>query len=198
MIPDPDAMIFLAKKLETAAHRQGWDQEATLGIVFDIDGGYRTTPFPAQPAELDPNPAMGLLMLAEGLYRNTGYARRQIREHNAESGGRDLAGLWFISEGWMRPPELADDERAAADIPGTKEVRFLTLLDCAGVTYNVQRVRGEKPTMEVIKPGCSELETHGNVFDGLRRMLLALGSNMPDGSIDMEAVATVGTEGDME
>jgi hypothetical protein len=29
-------------------------------------------------------------------------------------------------------------------------------------------------------------------------MLLALGSNMPDGSIDMEAVATVGTEGDME
>jgi hypothetical protein len=195
MIPDQEAMITAAKKLEQVAHRRGWDAEPCLGLVHYVGEGYRTLPFPVQPHDLTPDVSSGLLHIADTIFQGSPEARQALTGQDVELMGA-LAAVWFVSEGWMtdKPRELREDQRIA-DIVGSKEVRFLVMIDCGGRLYFIDRIRGEKPTVDVVGPGQATTRADGNVVDALRRLLLAFGMAMPSDAVDLEAVSALSADG---
>jgi hypothetical protein len=176
-------MIKIAQTLEGAADDQGWDIPPVLGTIIGIDNGYLTKIFPMQPVEIDPEDVVGgLLHIADGMMRQTDRHRRLATEAGVLKSGDITAGVWFVNEAWGK--DLDSGERM--------EMRICTLIDCGGRHYQVMRVRGSDPETDVAEPGDKDLVIDGNIPDALRRMLLALGSSMSEGEIDMVKVGMVG------
>lgn len=197
VIPDEEVMLEVAKGVEAASGDE-WDEPSLLATVFrrrvdDVMGMF-VYPFAIQPYEIDDDPAQGLLYLAGRLLTDDNVPPLLPGDDMAKG----FAGVLFKGEGWMRA-EVDDEARGAlgdrrfADIPGSKEVRFVHLVDCGGRYYTVNRPRGEKPETLVIKPG-RELEVLGNVPIGLRDLLLAFGRQLPFGTMDLDALRGIGAE----
>lgn len=186
MIPECEHMIKAAFRLEDVAAGHGWDHEAVLGFVVDTDDGIMTVPFPVQPGDIDPGsrPEVVLLSIANTLLKNTDKARERLAAHPMRDSASHVAGVWFIYEAFL------------ADADKMVEVRVCDLLDCGGRLYTVARERGRKPDVIVYEPGSPQVPADP-VVSALRRILVAAAVNMPDGSIDMEALAKVGT-GDLD
>lgn len=199
MIPAAEMMLKLAVTIEATAAKRGWDEAPMLAVIFRqvVPGPrghlFEVVPFPKQPQDISPDPAQGLLWLA-------GVMLTENPPPIIPAGRRDdLAGVAFLGEGWMRDDvdtlDGAGRARRFADIPGSKETRFVHLVDCAGRYHFVNRVRGQQPTSLTVNPGDARFGIRGNITIGLRDLLLALAKEMPFGSVDLDAVRTIGTEG---
>lgn len=194
MIPDLQAMTELALTAEQELARDGWDDTPPmLGIILGRrEGGvdtYGVMPFPMQPADIADDVVGGL--------RALGGAMLQMKPGNLPraKGLKDLAGVFFSSEGWfnntLTPDEIAG--RSLADIPSSKEVRTIYILDTAGRFVFVQRIRGENPTVQVADPADKDAwDVGGRLVDGMRKVLIALAREMPFGTADLDAIRQVG------
>lgn len=194
MIPDPQAMISLANKIEQAAHHTGWDEPPALGYVMRFDGGYRLIEAPVQPQQLASNTTAGLVELSKRLFRSTDKQRQALKDNPPlGSVAPDVAGVVFAFGAWYTDVPIAmRGGKRIADTAEAKEIRVVILLDCGGRLYRVDRVRGGKAVATMYGPHHKGAErTSGPVIESLRRILLAVGANMPDGTIDMEAVGAV-------
>lgn len=178
VIPDPEPMIRMVTMLEQSADERGWDQAPILGTVADLGDEYRSHVFPMQPFHVDPGDPVGALMsIGEGMMRFSD----QHRKLTVAMGVSDLpdltAGVWFLFEAW-------------GGVLGEIEYRACVLLDCAGRIHEAVRARGEDPEIRSHEPG--EVVGWGDLLAGLRRMLLAIGTGMSTGMIDMEKVGAAG------
>lgn len=188
MLPEREDMIIFALHLEEIGEANGWDQPPVLGITYGLDDGLASMPLPAQPVDFAVNgDVVGALMfIGEKMLKE----RRRLPSEFADK----VAGVWFISEGWMhRDPGKWTGGRIS-ELPGDQrsEVRTCAMLDCAGRVYFVNRIKGEKPEVEVADPDSATFTTSGNVVDALRRILLAIGKGMSPGMIDVEKVGQAG------
>lgn len=189
-------MRTLAEATERNLARHGWDNmEMTpmLGIVAGVTHGeevaYMTLPFPFQPKVVDPDePVAGLVRIGADLLSG------QLPMASPPPGlAADVAGLVFVAEGWMNTVEPGDrDGRALADIPGSKEIRMVHILDCAGRLHVCRRERGNEPTVATVEFGDGEAEAAGAVVDGMRKVLIWLARAMPLGSVELDKVRMVG------
>lgn len=201
MIPDRDAMIDFVKHLEKVGDEQGWDAPPVLGTVYANQIGYASSVLPKQPVDIarDGDVVGALLFMANRMLKTTGTGRALLRELGTQHAIDAMAALWFLSEGWMttKPGELRKGARIV-DLPRSQrlEVRSCFLVDCGGRVYYTHRVRGSEPEVMVSDPDDPQsFALSGNVADGLRRMLLAIGASMSTGMIDMEALGQVGADG---
>lgn len=199
MIPPRHAMEALVLSLEEELAKDGWDNEPLLGIVVrvtpppspDLDM-YAVLPFPVQPADLSDQPAQSLLYIGGKMNQPDAPPALTPRQR------RNLAGVLFAGEGWQAPPskddtyaELARKGVRFADVVGSKEVRFVHVIDCSGRYTSVNRARGEEPKTWVVEPGEQKERVAGNVVIGLRDLLLGLGRHMRPDAMDREAIAAL-------
>src|SRR4051794_23674928 len=149
-------MIQFARLLEEDIHKLGWDHSPVLGVVIQLAPGldsrsvgmtrgygrFAMTLFPVQPADL-PGPP-GEVLSRIGSACQAGRLKPTLPE---EIGS--LCGVALVVEAWSNntPPDERDG-RSLADIPGSKEVRNVTVIDCGGRVYFLERVRGKQPTIE--------------------------------------------------
>jgi len=192
VIPQREDMITFALHLEKIGDERGWDATPALGIALADGDELASTPLPIQPAEIaEGGDVVGALLRIANALMKTGLAARRTR-HNQKSADA-LAGVWFVSEGWMtlKPEEQREGQRIS-QMADRVEIRQCTLVDCGGRLYTVLRIRGEEPDVAVVDPDQSELRAQGRVPDALRRMLIAFGAGMSDEAIDMEKLGTVG------
>lgn len=191
-------MQMVAEALEQSAAKDGWDQTAFLGVVFrhrvPVGEMFEVAPFVIQPSAISDQPAQALLFLTGKMLTED---PPPLIPPNRQ---KDFAGVAFLAEGWQRivshdempPPDL--EGRSFADIPGSKETRFVHVIDCAGRYYCVNRVRGQAPTSEVATPGGKDIRPMGNIAIGLRDMMVAIGRQLPFGSMDLDAVRSIAAE----
>ena len=198
MIPDREEMIAFAEHLEKVGDDQGWDAPPVLGTIVANELGYASGVLPKQPVDLARNGDVvgALLFMANRMLRSTGTGRAFLREIGGQQAVDKIAGLWFVSEGWMttKPGNLREGARIV-DLPRSQrqETRSCFLIDCAGRVFYTHRVRGSEPETYVCEPDDREkFAMQGNVPNALRRMLLAIGASMSTGMIDMEALGKVG------
>lgn len=199
MIPNRKQMIKVLKGLEEVVHEQGWDQASVLSLLYEYkDDDMAATaavPFPVQPSRFAPQaPGEGLMYLG-GIAR-TGNMPQVLSEQMQ----RSFTGAVFVTEGWQSEiPSDERDSRRLADIPGSKEIRIVFAIDAGGRAYTIHRIRGKKPTIEVIEKGTTEdggtAEMTGHVIIGLRDLMYALCQQLPLGSADLDAIAEIGAKG---
>jgi hypothetical protein len=188
--PDPEVIGRLLMRIESDAHRRGWDESPDLYVLYDArdhesDSAYRNVlasrrgpavrvaPYAAQSAvpqsALDGNPAHALfrfaLNVSGGEHPAVEYVLATLRQ-------RGFLGLAFLHEGWTRTV-ASQEERAAlgdvrfADIPGSVEMRFVAGYDIAGVDYVVSRARGKSPELHSTSSGDFK-EVTGAIYESLR------------------------------
>lgn len=195
-------METLALAMEEARAKEGWDVEPLLGIVLRVtppppDGEmYAVLPFPVQPAQIYPNTGEALLYIGSQMNQPDAPKALTPRER------RNFAGVLFAAEGWQAPSERARDtaegreRRRLADIPGSKEIRFIHLLDCSGRYCTVTRIRGEEPKLITIEPDMDpgNMRMEGRVVVALREFLLGVGRNLRPDAMDRDAIAAIARE----
>lgn len=193
MIPDQEAMRELALTAERELALDGWDDTPPMfGIILghraDAVKTYGVLPFPVQPYEIAPDDVVGgLKAMGRSMVQ---FKPGKIMQRGALA---DLAGVFFSSEAWHSTiPEDQRDGRRLADIPGSQEARTVYILDTAGRFIFVQRIRGEKPTVEVTAAG--KFDVTGRLVDGMRMVLLAMAREMPLGTADLDAIRQVGVK----
>jgi hypothetical protein len=194
VIPECEDMIAFTQALEDVGHKGGWDCAPALGTASDAVDGYLSQPFSVQPIDIAVNGDVvtALTRVANAMLKSTNRAREAMGRLRAQDAADSIAGMWFVSEAWeSRLPQWLRLEGRIADLPADQriEVRMAVLVDCGGRVYVVKRYRGEEPSTEVIEPGDPDVRVDGRVVTALRRMLVAVGTSMSDGMIDMEKVA---------
>jgi hypothetical protein len=184
----------LMMQIEADAHRRGWDGPPALLAVYDASRGRprqvvsgpstRLRTYLAMPCvpidALCPAPVHALYRLALNL-RHAG-DHPMLQTFIGMIGQPGFVGMAFQAEGWMR--ECSPEEREAigdrrlADIPGTREQRFVIAALTDGTTRMVQRVRGGKPRA-IAEPDAAEWG--GAVTESLRTIVAAIdGQQLPD------------------
>ncbi len=188
-------MMHMAARIEADINRKGWDQEPMFTLLFrsEINESrmiISAAPYPVQPTDVDPNPAVGLSKIIHWL------------DHEGSEFpvvppdiGTDFYGFAFSAEAWHS--ELSPEERQGrrlADIPGSKEARVVQIITPEGNFIFVERLRGEQPIMTVLGPGGIEPELiDGNLPVAMRDMMLMVGRKIPFAGVDMAAVARIGS-----
>jgi len=182
VIPDDiDDLRNIALDLEKQAHEHGWDQPPVAGVFFDIGLGYRTEPLPAFLPHFHPHPLTALRLITAALHEARDSRAGLAEEFDTETRSM-LAGVWLIHETWMNTtPREERDGRRLADIPGSKEMRGVMLVDCGGHVVYARRVRGEEPDAELEVRG-------GGIVESLAGLLLEHCWGMPDGTYDKAAL----------
>lgn len=175
-----DVMNKLLLGAESTVHRNGWDQPAFLAVLEESRPGMislQTLPIPI------PNPhGAGLIHIGRLFAHDPELPTMLLRDYPT------VQGLAFICEGWMANPKSTRTERNTfmrryADMPGSIEVRMITVVDLHGRVFNIHRMRGEKPVITH-----EEGEVFGRVAEGLRLMLLATARHAPDGEDHVTAL----------
>lgn len=196
MIPEERMMAGALKSLEAAVHQQGWDEAPVLMSMhsYDGDGVTAAIPFPVQPIEFGPDGGKALKWIGEIM------RTQDVPEFFTETMKHSFTGIAFVSEAWMNMVEPDErDGRMLADIPGSKEIRFVFAIDCAGRAYHVQRIRGERPTVEITEKGIAEdgapRKLDGRVIIGLRDLVYGIARRLPLGSADLDAIAAIAADG---
>lgn len=188
MIPDPDRIMKMLELLEEAGHSQGWDVEPALGYIFKAEDGYETGLFPVQPADVHENPVTGLLMFA----RHTAVEKL---EADPPPGGDPrsygLAALWMAMEGWGGTQKPAPGLKIA-DMIGSVEFKTIRVVDMGGRVYCADRIRGESPEFTMVPARTPSPHVRTNMVEGLKVLAMALAVEMPDGAVDVKALASVG------
>lgn len=192
MIPDPRRIEWLMNDLELRLNRRGWDNgPATLALIAHDSDRSRPglLPFPprVQPVNLgDGNFYAGLRMLADA---HASGDLDSMMKNVFEGEGDILCGVLAGYEAWMNAiPEQERDGRMLADIPGSKEIRQVFAIDCAGRTYSVTRVRGEKRQTVIFEPG-DQATFGGRVVQAMADVLIAITKVVvPPGGADIEAI----------
>jgi hypothetical protein len=152
----------LMMQVEADAHRRGWDGPPALLGIYDTSGG-RPRPvvrgqstrlrtylaMPIVPTDaLCPAPVHALYRLALNL-RHVG-DHPMLHTFVGMIGQPGFIGMAFQAEGYTR--ECSPEEREAlgdrrlADIPGSREERFVIASLVDGTTRMVKRLRGAKPS----------------------------------------------------
>jgi len=190
MIPDPELMVTLARRIEVQAGKKGWDNMGVgLGLVFARPDGAYSRPFPLQPDEIDDrDPIAGLFWIGATL-RIRNAPPVMPPEYAAH-----FAGLMFASEAWFNDDpalERDTDQRALADIPGSLECRFVHIVDCGGRYHVVTRIRGKKPETITVQPGDPDAVVVGRIPVALRAIMLGIAKRLPFGSMDLDAVTSL-------
>lgn len=198
MIPEKRIITGALKSLELAVHKQGWDEAPVLMSLHSYEGdefkAMAAIPFPIQPNELGPDGGKALQFIGEIMR-----TEQDIPEFFTETMKHSFAGIAFVTEAWMSMVEPDErDGRMLADIPGSKEIRVAFAIDCAGRAYHVQRIRGERPTVEITEKGIAEdgapRKLDGRVIIGLRDLAYGIARRLPLGSADLDAIAAIATE----
>lgn len=194
-------MIDLARTVEEVGDSNGWDQPAILGITYQSGPReFAVAMFPVQPAQIageDGDVIGALMQIGNRMMRNTHEARRALAENDAVGMGDALAGLWLVQEVWMVERVVIGglgnlDIGSVAEMPDRQEARQCMLVDCGGRLYVRQRIRGQKPTEKTYEPDDPNTQVTGDVPAAMRRILLAVGTNMSSGTINMEMLGKVG------
>lgn len=197
VLPDVDRDLInrLLLRIESDAHRAGWDGPPALFALYDArdastDQAYRLTmsgcgpvirchPYAAQPMA----PRGGL----DG-YASHAVFRMALNMKAAPDDPRVAAligmmrrpgflGVALLCETWAR--QESEEGRGAlgavrfADIPGSVECRLVSAADVAGRDYMARRVRGRKP-----QAGEDFGSIEGSVFESLRVIVAAI-ANLP-------------------
>jgi hypothetical protein len=200
MIPDREPMENVLIATEEMMSGQGWDEPPLLALVLRMPPppgmaeAFGVVPYVVQPGDLAEAPVQALLYLGAKL------RQEDAPESLPASWRRRLAGVTFAGEGWAADPETYQpDGPRFADIPGSREVRFVHLLDCAGRYFHMTRFRGSEPekpwVMEPDDPGAGEsVRMSGNVVIGLRDFLLGISKRLPPDAIKRDVIAAIARE----
>jgi hypothetical protein len=185
VIPEREPMIKIATTLEQAVDDHGWDKPPVLGDVLRVNDGFHSKPFSIQPSQVDPGDPVGALIgIADGMMKVTDQHRRLSAALGVTGAADANAGLWFICEAELR-------DRVARG--AWQKCRICVLVDCGGWIHEVIRPEGEPPEIRTYEPHHPDIDS--DIVDGLRRMLLAMGTGMSSGMIDMEKVGMAGVAG---
>lgn len=162
---DHDLMGRLVLRIESDAHRRGWDEPASIMLVYNHlltdrwpipglgrTGSTRLGPYVALNMPRFP----GIGQPSHDLYRlalNLAYAGDQfpvdvLLAHVRRSG---FLGAGMCYELWgihQTEEELAErGQRSLADTPGAYEGRDAMIVTVDGSLFHVHRVRGQKPRL---------------------------------------------------
>lgn len=193
MIPPIEAIRTVATEVEAQAHEDGWDQPAALlrleGERISSAVALTVYELPFRGEIPDGNPAIYLRTMADQFGEGHllgGLAQLMARE--------SFCGFAFLCEGWMRTSrdkEAVEREargpRKFADLPGSVEVRMVTIVDTAGHIVYCHRERGHAPKVWVSGEDDGPLGG-GRVTASLRDMVLAVALHMPFGTADLDAL----------
>lgn len=175
----PEARLML--KLEQRLHREGWDQPAALYVIVRTEDRMRLI---KQPAPLHSDPAARLKYIADVMSEPGNQLGELTAMAMAAFDG--FHGLLFSHEAWQTYLSTRErGGRAAADTPGSKELRGVLAITVRAKAYYVSRIRGERPSVEEFD------DLGGRVADALVRMLRAVAVHLPDGAVDREALAAL-------
>lgn len=199
MIPDDvNDIKAIAKKIEQAAHRNGWDQPPVLGYFARLhsSAGYVVRPMPIHLPGLHGSARIAVEIMVEAFRagHEEGIGSRAAELFPADLRNM-LAGIWLATEAWMNSiPVEERGGRSLADIPGSVEVRNVALIDCGGRSVYVDRVRGDKPKVTLNGPGIDARDGRvtGPLFEALRDLLVEMCKIMDDGQWAPAALARVG------
>lgn len=200
---DAELMGRLLLRLESDAHRQGWDGQPALFVLYgnqdaDTDRTYRSAMgrWDASPARCGPYSAIrfappgalagypqhALFRLALNL---SGSEHPNVKLLIEELRAPGFLGMAFLHEGWQRQFDDEEDEAAArrtgrryADMPGSKEIRLVAAADIVGNDYWVDRVRGEKPKLWRSGQPSKRERIEGSIAESLR-MVVAVVADLP-------------------
>lgn len=196
MIPPAMASKAIARHLEGVGHRIGWDNSPPvlvylMGLVIDGKAkALASLPFPAPDDMFAQNGGHVLANLGADMLNGS---LRPLADKIARNVGVEFAGMAFAMEAWMGSMSPEEREgRRLADIPGSQEIRSVIVLDGAGRVVFCQRIRGQKPTVRTSED--PDVEVAGMILAGLRDITLAIGSRIPFGSVDLDAISRVGAE----
>lgn len=163
-----DQLDALALRLESDAHRRGWDGDPALFVVYEhadvvtevayaniLAAPTRVGPYAARylvpPQRLGPQPQHAVFRLALNLrYATDAPEVAELLEGLRQPG---FVGMAMLCEGWLfrgTDEEMAArGNRSLADTPGSVENRIVMLALPDGGLRIVQRIRGEKPELLV-------------------------------------------------
>lgn len=174
-------VIDLMLKLERDIHRDGWDQPPRLHAIKRHHNMLSLTA--PMPVNWRGNGGVILEHIAQRMAEPDEWGDLVARSLALVDG---FDGMLFAYEGWANdilPSEVAG--RSLADIPGSKELRGVTVYDVRGRVFIASRVRGEAPTAK-------EIHTmSGGVSAALLAMVRAVATHLPDEAVDREALAAV-------
>lgn len=131
---------------DATLNQQGWENPPMLADLIKVPGGHRLSEL---PFEITKPPALYLKMLVETLEDDEQDTADLVQAMGAAT---NFVGILFAVETWGH--EGTADERwkltengtkSLADIPGSFEVRLITLVDVYGRVAVLHRRRGEEP-----------------------------------------------------
>jgi len=169
LTPDPVIKGMLLK-MEQAIHRGGWDQPPRFGYLTRSPHALKFIPMP-----LNMRGEPGAAIEAAGMDMfHGGAVGGLLAKVTALVTG--FYGWAFCFEAWATDTPSAHRERAAADTPGSKEMRGLAVVDIEGRLHELTRIRGEKPRV-TLQPFN---KYGGRAVNGLIMMLKAVVAHLPD------------------
>lgn len=190
-----DDLGELLMQVESVTHREGWDQPASLMVVFDVADAAtvaayaRLMPASAQirRGPLAARPVLRPSMMAEALAIPSHALFRMAMNMHAYGKADEVTafvdsmrlpgfhGMAFVVETWGR--ELTDSETreresglSFADLPGSFECRMAYAVHRDGTERIVRRVRGRKPEL------LDASDHGGSVIESLRVIVAQLAS----------------------
>lgn len=170
----PDHVVArLLLHAEQAIHRHGWDQPALLATLEFLP--HSRLIFRESSVSLVPNVRAAVEHLG-----NAFLEKPHLGQAVAQDIGTNFAGFGLVTEAWQqdttdpkRMRELNESRVSLADLPGSKEVRMINVIDIWARTFTVHRVRGQKPNVFYGgNPGPAQMDVGGPVVEGLSNMVL--------------------------
>lgn len=171
---DRDTLDRLLLGAEAEVAKGGWDQPSCLAVVEWT--AFETWAVASLPMQIADPPSEFLRYLADRFMASIRLTTGLLENCPG------FYGTAFISEGWQGPPmtpaalrTFAEEGKSFADVPGSLEVRQITVVTLYGEALMVQRVRGREPKVFPV-----QLQVVGDVPESLRLMTLAVAKQMPD------------------
>lgn len=186
---DRETVTKLLLKVEQGVHRDGWDQDAWIGILYWVRPGVLAL-------------ANSRIPVVENIGAWVDYLGKKFLADSdyAKALGEDIDHRFFgwaaVTEAWGidQTPEQARERYASSDPsiasrPDRVEMRNIHAVDIYARHYMIVRQRGQKPVDWVNEPGLRELA--GRVPQGLTNMVLASVRQNPvfaDRLLDLETL----------
>jgi hypothetical protein len=176
-------------KLEQTLHREGWDQPSR---IFTVHTRHNNTMGLTQiPVQIQNPVGEFIEFMGDRMTDGSEFSRDIIESTVCAIPG--FLGLLLVTEAWsnesISPTEhqvLLQKGLSLQDLPDTKEVRVIQMVDTFGRVYAVFRLRGEKPRSEPNYGG-------GRIHTAMVKMVRAFASALPEGQADLDALLAVVT-----
>lgn len=179
MTEDPTTRLML--KLEQIIHRNGWDEPPRLYAIKRYNNKLALSV--EMPVPWQGSPAVNLQNIAARMAEGDEWGDLLARSIAMIPGFDGLLFAFEAWSNWIAPSER--DGRMLADIPGSKEMRGVFVVDVRGGMHLMRRIRGEKPTAEKYD------EQSGRAVHALVTMVRAIATHLPDDAVDRKALDAI-------